>query len=171
MSGLASYGLQWFTLDRFNSSIKVIIDHFYCSFVGRFMTRRERVDQMGDRAKKFTNVYVKNFGESFTDEKLRVYFEQCGPISSCKVRALFLRWASFVDSFWIIILFYLKNQCYIGNLFQENRLLSTRIILYHVWFKIKYVMSVDHNFANHVWPSFDRQLTLHASHSISKSYE
>lgn len=54
-------------------------------FVGRFMTRRERVDQMGDRAKKFTNVYVKNFGDSFTDEKLRVYFEQCGPISSCKV--------------------------------------------------------------------------------------
>lgn len=49
------------------------------------MTRRERYDMMGDRAKKFTNVYVKNFGDSLTDEKLRELFETCGTISSCKV--------------------------------------------------------------------------------------
>ena len=54
-------------------------------FVGRFMTRRERYDVMGDRAKKFTNVYVKNFGETLNDDKLRELFETCGPITSCKV--------------------------------------------------------------------------------------
>jgi polyadenylate-binding protein len=54
-------------------------------FVGRFMTRRERYDVMGDRAKKFTNVYVKNFGDALNDEKLRELFETCGPITSCKV--------------------------------------------------------------------------------------
>lgn len=54
-------------------------------FVGRFMTRRERIDMMGDRAKKFTNVYVKNFGETLDDDKLRTLFETCGLITSCKV--------------------------------------------------------------------------------------
>lgn len=54
-------------------------------FVGKFMTRRERIDMMGDRARKFTNVYVKNFGQALDDDKLREMFEQCGPIMSCKV--------------------------------------------------------------------------------------
>jgi polyadenylate-binding protein len=54
-------------------------------FVGRFMTRRERIDMMGDRAKKFTNVYVKNFGEALDEDKLRDLFTTCGPIVSCKV--------------------------------------------------------------------------------------
>jgi len=49
------------------------------------MTRRERYDVMGDRAKKFTNVYVKNFGDALNDDKLRELFETCGPITSCKV--------------------------------------------------------------------------------------
>jgi len=54
-------------------------------FVGRFMTRRERIDMMGDRAKKFTNVYVKNFGDALDDEKMRTLFETCGLITSCRV--------------------------------------------------------------------------------------
>jgi len=54
-------------------------------FVGRFMTRRERVDKMGDRARKFTNVYVKNFGDALDDVKLKEMFERCGTVSSCKV--------------------------------------------------------------------------------------
>lgn len=54
-------------------------------FVGRFMTRRERMDMMGDRAKKFTNVYVKNFGDALDEDKLRDMFATCGPIVSCKV--------------------------------------------------------------------------------------
>lgn len=57
-------------------------------FVGRFMTRRERIDMMGDRAKKFTNVYVKNFGDALDDDKMRTLFETCGSITSCKVPAL-----------------------------------------------------------------------------------
>lgn len=54
-------------------------------FVGRFMTRRERFEVIGDRAKKFTNVYVKNFGDALDDTKLRDLFEKCGTVSSCKV--------------------------------------------------------------------------------------
>lgn len=54
-------------------------------FVGRFMTRRERYDMMGDRAKKFTNVYVKNFGDALNDDRLRELFQECGLITSCKV--------------------------------------------------------------------------------------
>lgn len=54
-------------------------------FVGKFMTRRERFDMMGERVKKFTNVYVKNFGEALDDDKLRDMFEKCGTVNSCKV--------------------------------------------------------------------------------------
>lgn len=54
-------------------------------FVGRFMTRRERMDMMGDRAKKFTNVYVKNFGDALDEDKLKDMFSPCGAIVSCKV--------------------------------------------------------------------------------------
>lgn len=54
-------------------------------FVGRFMTRRERIEMMGDRAKKFTNVYVKNFGDALDDVKMRDLFTTCGAIVSCKV--------------------------------------------------------------------------------------
>ena len=56
-----------------------------CSYVGRFMSRRERIDQMGDRAKKFTNVYVKNFAEALDDDKLKELFDPYGKIISCKV--------------------------------------------------------------------------------------
>jgi polyadenylate-binding protein len=54
-------------------------------FVGRFMTRRERIDMMGDRAKKFTNVSVENFGDALDDVKLRELFEKYGTVSSCRV--------------------------------------------------------------------------------------
>jgi len=63
-------------------------NNFDVRFVGRFMTRRERIDMMGDRAKKFTNVYVKNFGDALDDDKMRELFETCGLITSCKVRLL-----------------------------------------------------------------------------------
>ena len=62
----------------------------FWSFVGRFMSRRERIDQMGDRAKKFTNVYVKNFGTALDDEKLKELFDPYGKIISCKVKHLFV---------------------------------------------------------------------------------
>ena len=32
-------------------------------FVGRFKSRKEREAELGAKAKEFTNVYIKNFGE------------------------------------------------------------------------------------------------------------
>lgn len=56
-------------------------------FVGRFMNRKERMEILGDKAKKFTNVYIKNFGDTFDDEKLRTLFDGYGNIVSAKVMA------------------------------------------------------------------------------------
>lgn len=54
-------------------------------FVGKFIPRKEREKELGEKAKLFTNVYVKNFGEDFTDEMLKDMFEKYGPITSHKV--------------------------------------------------------------------------------------
>ena len=54
-------------------------------FVGRFMSRKERLEMLGDKAKKYTNVYIKNFGDQMTDEKLSAMFEPFGKIISAKV--------------------------------------------------------------------------------------
>ena len=54
-------------------------------FVGRFMSRKERLEILGDKAKKFTNVYIKNFGEGMDDVKLREIFDPYGKIISAKV--------------------------------------------------------------------------------------
>lgn len=54
-------------------------------YVGKWMSRKERLEQLGDRAKNFTNVYIKNFGEDLTDEKLRTMFEVYGKIVSARV--------------------------------------------------------------------------------------
>lgn len=40
---------------------------------------------MGEKAKRFTNVYIKNFGEDMTDEKLKQMFEKYGVITSYKI--------------------------------------------------------------------------------------
>ncbi|KAL1115692.1 hypothetical protein AAG570_005982 [Ranatra chinensis] len=54
-------------------------------FVGKFIPRKEREKELGEKAKLFTNVYVKNFGEEFTDDMLKEMFEKFGPITSHKV--------------------------------------------------------------------------------------
>lgn len=54
-------------------------------FVGRFMNRRERMEMMGDKMKKFNNVYIKNFGDEVDDDKLKEMFEYFGKIISAKV--------------------------------------------------------------------------------------
>jgi len=54
-------------------------------FVGRFVPRKEREKELGEKAKKFTNVYIKNFGEELGDEKLREVFSKFGKITSYKV--------------------------------------------------------------------------------------
>lgn len=54
-------------------------------FVGKWMSRKERFEQLGDAPRKFTNVYVKNFGEDFSDEDMKKLFEPFGEIQSMKV--------------------------------------------------------------------------------------
>ncbi|KAK9961462.1 hypothetical protein ABG768_009249 [Culter alburnus] len=54
-------------------------------FVGRFKSRKEREAEMGARAKEFTNVYIKNFGEDMDDEKLKEIFSKYGPALSIRV--------------------------------------------------------------------------------------
>jgi len=54
-------------------------------FVGKFIPRADRDRDIGDRAKQFTNVYIKNFGEDVNDEKLTTMFQEYGKITSCKV--------------------------------------------------------------------------------------
>lgn len=54
-------------------------------YVGKFIPRKEREKELGEKAKLFTNVYVKNFGEDITDDMLREMFEKYGRITSHKV--------------------------------------------------------------------------------------
>lgn len=55
-------------------------------FVGRFVPRNEREKQMGERANKFTNVFVKNFGDEIQDdEKLKEMFKEFGEIASAVI--------------------------------------------------------------------------------------
>merc|ERR1719412_1594948 len=57
-------------------------------FVGKFVPRKERIMALGEKAQKFTNVFVKNFGDEVDDEKLREMFEKYGKITSHKVMSL-----------------------------------------------------------------------------------
>ena len=52
-------------------------------FVGRFKSRKEREAELGARAREFTNVYIKNFGEDMDDEKLREMFNAYGKTNTC----------------------------------------------------------------------------------------
>lgn len=54
-------------------------------YVGRFIPRKEREKELGEKAKLFTNVYVKNFGEDLSEEQLRIMFEKYGKITSYKI--------------------------------------------------------------------------------------
>eukprot|EP00095_Tigriopus_kingsejongensis_P008443 maker-scaffold343_size201629-snap-gene-1.14 protein:Tk08443 transcript:maker-scaffold343_size201629-snap-gene-1.14-mRNA-1 annotation:"polyadenylate-binding protein 1" len=54
-------------------------------FVGRFVSRKEREIELGEKAKKFTNCYVKNINEEMSEEELTDMFEQYGKISSIKI--------------------------------------------------------------------------------------
>lgn len=54
-------------------------------YVGRFIPRKEREKDLGEKAKRFTNVYIKNFPDGMGEEKLRDLFEAFGKITSYKV--------------------------------------------------------------------------------------
>ena len=44
-------------------------------FVGKFLSRQERLKKLGERAKQFTNVYIKNFSDKLDEEDLKKMFE------------------------------------------------------------------------------------------------
>jgi len=74
-------------------------------FVGRFVPRKEREKELGEKAKKFTNVYIRNFGDDLSEEKLTEIFSKFGKITSFKVmsdegtgRAKGFGFVSFEDS-------------------------------------------------------------------------
>ncbi|XP_029993985.1 polyadenylate-binding protein 1-like [Sphaeramia orbicularis] len=54
-------------------------------FVGHFKSRKEREMEFGTKAVKFTNVYIKNFGEDYNDEKLKQVFSAFGRTLSVRV--------------------------------------------------------------------------------------
>uniref|UniRef100_A0A672JDH8 Polyadenylate-binding protein n=1 Tax=Salarias fasciatus TaxID=181472 RepID=A0A672JDH8_SALFA len=54
-------------------------------FVGRFKSRKEREAELGAKAKEFTNVYIKNFGDDMDDDKLKELFDKYGKTLSVKV--------------------------------------------------------------------------------------
>ncbi|XP_041471183.1 polyadenylate-binding protein 4-like isoform X2 [Lytechinus variegatus] len=54
-------------------------------YVGYFIPRKERLMQMGDHQKKFTNVFIKNLAEDIDDTKLADFGSQYGPILSAKI--------------------------------------------------------------------------------------
>ncbi|XP_069478512.1 polyadenylate-binding protein 4 isoform X4 [Ambystoma mexicanum] len=54
-------------------------------FVGRFKSRKEREVELGAKAKEFTNVYIKNFGDEMDDERLKELFSKYGKTLSVKV--------------------------------------------------------------------------------------
>ncbi|XP_063167786.1 polyadenylate-binding protein 4 isoform X1 [Candoia aspera] len=54
-------------------------------FVGRFKSHKEREAELGAKAKEFTNVYIKNFGDEMDDERLKELFSNYGKTLSVKV--------------------------------------------------------------------------------------
>ncbi|KAJ3640666.1 hypothetical protein Zmor_027214 [Zophobas morio] len=54
-------------------------------YVGKFIPRSEREKEIGEKAKKYTNVYVKNFGRTLTQEQLFEMFKKFGKVTSCVV--------------------------------------------------------------------------------------
>ncbi|XP_042562810.1 embryonic polyadenylate-binding protein-like isoform X2 [Clupea harengus] len=54
-------------------------------FVGHFKSRKEREAECGAKAMVYTNVYIKNFGETYDDEQLMIIFSEFGKTLSVRV--------------------------------------------------------------------------------------
>jgi len=54
-------------------------------FVGKFLSRQERLKKLGERAKQFTNVYIKNFSDKLDEEALKNMFEAHGSVKSVAI--------------------------------------------------------------------------------------
>merc|ERR1712168_191464 len=55
-------------------------------YVGRFKSRNERIREYGDRAKQFTNVFLKNMPGEWDEEKIKEIAAQYGPTLSISVQ-------------------------------------------------------------------------------------
>ena len=84
------YGFVHFeTEEASNNAIKKVngmLLHEKKVYVGTFVPRKEREKEMGEKMKRFTNVYVKNFGENLPAEKLEEVFSKFGKITSYYVK-------------------------------------------------------------------------------------
>ena len=49
------------------------------------MSHREWKEKLGNHPEKFTNVYIKNFGEDMDEERLKELAEKFGKVQSLKV--------------------------------------------------------------------------------------
>ena len=49
------------------------------------MNRRERLEILGDKMKRFNNVYIKNFGDEMSEDEMKDMFEPFGKLISVKV--------------------------------------------------------------------------------------
>ena len=56
-----------------------------CRLVTNWMSQKERLEQLGNEPKKFTNVYVKNFGEDMTEADFRELVDSFGKVLSLKL--------------------------------------------------------------------------------------
>jgi len=56
-------------------------------FVGRFKSRNERIREYGDRAKQFTNVFMKNMPQEWDEEKIKEIAGEFGSTLSISVQA------------------------------------------------------------------------------------
>ena len=54
-------------------------------YVGKFLPRNSRLRDIGDHVLRYTNVFVKNFGDDLDKEKLENLFSKFGKILSCAV--------------------------------------------------------------------------------------
>ena len=57
-------------------------------FVGPFVDRKLRERQLGLDGKCFKNIYIKNFGEDFDNDKLLEMFSKYGTVTSHKVQSI-----------------------------------------------------------------------------------
>ena len=55
-------------------------------FVGRFKSRGDRMREFGERAKQYTNLYIKNLPDLWDDAKIFEVFGAFGEILSYKVK-------------------------------------------------------------------------------------
>lgn len=92
-------GGSWFVLSArsvlFNKSV------FCCTpsasrFVGRFKSRKEREAELGAKAKEFTNVYIKNFGDDMDDDRLKEIFDKYGKMGIALCVIFQTRWDLFL---------------------------------------------------------------------------